>query len=137
MGTIADWIENWFTGRKQRVVINGKASQWVNITSEVPQGSYLGPLLFIIYINDLHCDIVSKLVKFADDTKLGNRADTNLFPDTINENDLEQMVKNYTRYRDGQEPSMLDLIIVSHPDIVGQIEHLPPFGRSDPEIQYS
>ncbi len=36
----------------------------------------MGPLLFIIYINDLDCDIVSKLVKFANDTKLGNRADT-------------------------------------------------------------
>ncbi len=57
-----------------RVVTNGKASKWVNVTSAIPQGSVLGPLLFIIYINDLDCDIVSKLVKFANDTKLGNRA---------------------------------------------------------------
>ncbi len=75
-GTIADWIENWLTGRKQRVVINGKVSKWVNVTSGVPQGSVLQSLLFIIYINDLDCDIVNKLVKFADVTKLGNRADT-------------------------------------------------------------
>ncbi len=75
-GTIADWIENWLTGRKQRVVINGKASKWVNVASGVPQGSVLGTLLFIIYINNLDCDIVTKLNKFADDTKLGNRADT-------------------------------------------------------------
>ncbi len=61
---------------ENRVVINGKASKWVNVTSGLPQGSVLGPLLFIIYINDLDCDIVSKLVKFADDTNLGNRADT-------------------------------------------------------------
>ncbi len=75
-GTIADWIENWLTGRKQRVVINGKASKWVNLTSRVPQSSVLGLLLFIIYISDLDFHIVSKVVKFANDTKLGNRADT-------------------------------------------------------------
>ncbi len=42
----------------------------------MPQGSLLGRLLFIIYINDLDCVLVSKLVKFPNDTKLGNRADT-------------------------------------------------------------
>ncbi len=74
--TIAEWIENWLTGRKQRVVIKGKATKCVNVTSGVPQGTVLVPLLFITYTNDLDCDIVSKLAKFADDTKLGNRADT-------------------------------------------------------------
>ncbi len=58
----------------KRVVINGKASKWVNVTSGVPQGSVLGLLLFIICINDLDCNIVSKLNKFADDTNLGNKS---------------------------------------------------------------
>ncbi len=91
MGTIADWIENWLTGRKQRVVINGKASKWVNVTSGVPQGYVLGPLLFSPPLLCLDCDIVSKLVKFADDTKLGNRADT--LPNISNiQTDLNRIV---------------------------------------------
>ena len=74
IGEMSDWIEDWLTNRKQRVVINGEASEWADVTSGVPQGSVLGPLLFLIYINDIDIGLTSKIAKFADDTKLGTNA---------------------------------------------------------------
>ena len=68
-GRVLNWIKNWLADRKQRVVLNGTFSDWINVTSGVPQGSVLGPLLFIIFVNDME-PAVSKLLKFADDAKL-------------------------------------------------------------------
>jgi len=70
-GKILNWIENWLNNRRQRVCIDGEYSEWAEVTSGVPQGSVLGPILFIIYINDLDSNVISKVDKFADDSKLG------------------------------------------------------------------
>ncbi len=71
VGNVHNWIENWLNNRKQRVVINGSALDWAPVTSCVPQGSVLGPVLFVIYINDIDLGLNSFIAKFADDTKIG------------------------------------------------------------------
>ena len=63
-------IEKWLTDRRQRVVIDGEVSNWKSVLSGVPQESVLGHILFLIYINDLDDDITSKVLKFADDTNM-------------------------------------------------------------------
>ena len=63
-------IHNLLNNRRQRVCVRGLFSDWFQIISGVPQGSVLGPILFIIYINDLSDHIQSSLWTFADDTKI-------------------------------------------------------------------
>ena len=69
-GDLLKWFKDYLNSRQQRVLIRGQSSQWGFIEAGVPQGSVLGPLFFLVYINDI-VDVVSCGIKlFADDTVL-------------------------------------------------------------------
>src|SRR3981081_568834 len=91
-GKILRWIGEWLNRRKQRVVLNGSESEWIEVTSGVPQGSVLGPILFLIFINDIDECIKTRIWKFADDTKVVGRVGSKKGIELITE-DLLALVK--------------------------------------------
>jgi len=66
-GPIFCWISSFLSCCQQRVVINGNQSTWLPVLSGVPQGTVLGPLLFLLYINDIETDVTSEIRLFTDD----------------------------------------------------------------------
>ena len=86
---VLKWFESYLKNRQQRVVLNGIAAEWVKVTSGVPQGSILGPLLFLMYVDDLpdECENSESLL-FADDAKffriIGCLADCLLLQSDLN-----------------------------------------------------
>jgi hypothetical protein len=69
-GKLYAWINEWLNLRKQMVTLNGARSDIASVISGVPQGSVLGPILFIIFINDIDLNLSCNIIKFADDTKI-------------------------------------------------------------------
>ena len=67
--SIINWIEQWLTDRRQRVVVDGEVSSWKSVLTGVPQGSVLGPILFLVFIKDLEEGVTGKILTFADDIK--------------------------------------------------------------------
>ena len=91
-GTLYHWLCSYVNSQKQRVVINREHSEWCNVTSGFPQGSILGPILFLLYINDL-ADCISKnseIALFADDVKIYRNVDS-LNDCLLLQNDLQAL----------------------------------------------
>ena len=86
-GPLLGWVRSSLTGRKQRVNVGKDSSKWKWVTTGIPQGSVLGPTLFVLYINDLPDSIQnnSTAVMIADDTKLFARTDTYKDKDQLQE----------------------------------------------------
>lgn len=75
--TLIEWVKSFLSERKQRVVRGDAVSDWVSVTSGVPQGSVLGPVLFVIYVNDLPRKLKCECKLFADDSKILADVSTN------------------------------------------------------------
>ena len=69
-GKVLNWVKEFLTDRQQRVTVNGSKSSWINITSGIPHGSVLGPILFLIYINDFPGAVTGLMKLFANNAKL-------------------------------------------------------------------
>ena len=87
-------LHDFLNGRKQRVVLNGEASTWTNVTAGVPQGSIVGPFLFLIYITDLSEGLSTNAKLFADDTSLFSVIHDNQTSANVLNKDLE-MIHNW------------------------------------------
>ena len=89
---VINWIEKWLTHRRQGLIVDGEISNWTSVLSGVPQGSVLGPMLFLIYVNYLKDDISSKVLKFADYTKVFRKVTNDTDRQSL-QDDLDNLVK--------------------------------------------
>ena len=73
-GKLLEWIRSFLNNRRKRVHVDGVYSEWAHVKSGVPQGSVLGPILFVLYINDMPKVVENTCKLFADDAKLSGKA---------------------------------------------------------------
>ena len=93
------WIKHFLSERRQIVVINGVQSQCGAVNSGVPQGSVLGPLLFLIYLSDISDDVSSNVILFADDTKLYSCVKRQEDCHTLQQHNFMKIINNKRRER--------------------------------------
>ena len=112
-GEVLDWFKHYLSDRKQRVVIPGAVSDWVFIRAGVPQGSILGPLLFLLYINDIVNDIGSNIRLFADDTSLYIVVDDPITAANCLNTDLEKISRWAATWLVSFNPAKTESLLIS------------------------
>ena len=85
------WFEDYLNDRNQKVLINGKSSSQKPVSADLPQGSVLGPLLFLIFINDISDDLTGLVRLFTDDTSLSYSSADKHQIELISNEDLQKL----------------------------------------------
>ena len=138
-GTLLTWFKNYLSDRQQRVVIDGKCSAWLKLKAGIPQGSVLGPLLFIIFINDLPDSVQNITRLFADDAT-NSLASVNISAyQPVIQSDIDQILvwgdkwsttysetkTEYMLFSRRDQPSILNLTMNNNPlNVVAEHKHL-------------
>ena len=130
-------IKNYLHNREQRVVLNGQTSEWRKIKAGVPQGSVLGPLLFLIFINDLPDGITSICKLFADDASLFSKVlDVNKSVNELN-SDLERITQWAYQWKmqfNSDPKKQANEVIFSRKSVSHSLSH-PPIKFNERDIK--
>ena len=126
-GKVLAWFKNFLSDRKQRVILPGVTSDWAYICAGVPQGSVVGPLLFLLFTNDIVLDIGSNIRLFADDTSLYIIIDNPITAANCLNIDLERISKWAATWLVAFNPTKTESLLISrklnklnHPPIIMQ-----------------
>jgi hypothetical protein len=113
-GKLLDWLKDYLTDRQQRVIINGESSEWGSLKAGVPQGSVLGPLLFLIFINDItHVIWNCKIRLFADDTCLFIEVDDPNETAELIDGDLDRLSQWADKWKVSFSPPKTEELLIS------------------------
>ena len=132
IGPLLSWFRSYLDQRFQRVVLEGSYSNYKEVKAGVPQGSILGPMLFLIYINDIVCDIDSSIKLFADDTTLYLIVEDPIRAANLMDGDLDKVQKWANTWLVKFNPQKTEEIIFSRK--TSHIVH-PKLSMNNVEIQ--
>ena len=128
------WFRSYLSGRKQRVVIEGQSSNWQSINSGVPQGSVLGPLLLLIYINDITENLQSDCFLYADDTSIFDIVDSPTMSSIKLNNDFISVMDWASQWLVTINPTKTESIIFSNKRIKPYHPYLFYEGKNIAEV---